>query len=109
MSTKRFSVGMAGESVTARFLKRRGATILDHNVRVGHDEIDLIAYIADVLVAVEVKTGLGYETRPWENFDEAKEARVRRAARALGIHRVDLVAVELTAEGVIVRWSPGNG
>jgi len=100
---------MAGESVAARFLQRRGATILDRNVRVGRDEIDLIARIADVCVAVEVKTGLGSGTRPWENFDLAKEERIRRAARALGIHRVDLVAVELTAEGVIVRWLPGDG
>ena len=109
MPTKRRSVGIAGESVAARFLQRRGATILDRNVRVGHDEIDLIAQIADVHVAVEVKTGLGSGTRPWENFDHAKEARIRRAARALGLHRVDLVSVELTAEGVIVRWLPGDG
>ena len=109
MSTKRLSVGKAGEFLAARFLQRRGATIRDRNVRVGHDEIDLIASVGDVLVAVEVKTGLGCETRPWENFDETKEARIRRAARALGIHRVDLVAVELTPEGAIVRWSPGYG
>lgn len=109
MPTKRRSVGMAGEAVAARFLQRRGATILDRNVRVGRDEIDLIAHIADAHVAVEVKTGLGSRTRPWENFDDAKEARIRRAAHALGIHRVDVVAVELTANGVIVRWLPGDG
>lgn len=109
MPTKRLSVGMAGESIAARFLQRRGATICDRNVRVGRDEIDVVASIADVLVAVEVKTGQGYGTRPWDNFDETKEVRVRRAARVLGIHRVDLVAVELTAEGVVVRWLPGNG
>ena len=100
---------MAGESVAAQFLERRGGTILDRNVRVGRDEIDMIASIADEPVAVEVKTGLGSGTRPWENFDETKEARVRRAARALGIRRVDLVAVEFTTEGVVVRWSPGDG
>jgi putative endonuclease len=100
---------MAGESVAARSLERRGATILARNVRVGRDEIDLVARVDHVTVAVEVKTGLGSGTRPWENFDDAKEARIRRAARALGIHRVDLVAVELTPEGVIVRWLPGAG
>ena len=109
MSTHRLTVGIAGESVAARFLERRGATILDRNVRVGRDEIDLIARVRHVRVAVEVKTGLGSGTRPWENFDDAKEARVRRAARALGIYRVDLVTVELTAEGVTVRWLPGAG
>ena len=107
MSTRRLTVGLAGESVAARFLQRRGATILDRNVRVGRDEIDLIARIADVRVAVEVKTGLGSETRPWENFDDVKQAKIRRAARTLGIYRIDLVAVELTPGGVVVRWLPG--
>ena len=100
---------MAGESVAARSLERRGATILARNVRVGRDEIDLVARVDHVTVAVEVKTGLGSGTRPWENFDDAKEARIRRAARALGIHRVDLVTVELTPGGVIVRWLPRTG
>ena len=100
---------MAGETVAARFLERRGATILDRNVRVGRDELDLIARVACVRVAVEVKTGLGSGTRPWENFDDAKEARIRRAARALGIRRVDLVAVEFTTQGAAVRWLPGTG
>lgn len=99
---------MAGENVAARFLERRGATILDRNVRIGRDEIDLVIHIADVRVAVEVKTGLGSGTRPWENFDDVKETRIRRAARSLGIHRVHLVAVELTASGVVVRWLPGD-
>ena len=109
MATRRQSVGMAGESVAAHFLERRGGTVLDRNIRIGHDEIDLVASIDDVRIAVEVKTGLGSGTRPWETFDETKEARVRRAARALGIQRVDLIAVELTAAGVVVRWSPGSG
>ena len=109
MPAKRTSVGMAGESVAARFLQRRGVTILDRNVRVGRDEIDLIVRTSQGHVAVEVKTGLGSSTRPWENFDDGKQVRVRRAARALGIHRVDLVTVELTADGAIVRWLPDTG
>ena len=46
MPAKRTSVGMAGESVAARFLQRRGVTILDRNVRVGRDEIDLLDHAA---------------------------------------------------------------
>ncbi len=103
------SVGAAGEAVAARFLERRGAVVLDRNVRVGRDEIDLIARIDDRTVAVEVKTGLGPGTRPWENFDDDKNERVRRAARTLSIRRIDLIAVELTSDGVTVRWLPGVG
>jgi putative endonuclease len=109
MTTRRTSVGAAGEVVASRFIERHGAVILDRNVRVGRDEIDLIARIDGHVVAIEVKTGLGSGTRPWENFDADKSARIRRAARALSIRRIDLVAVELTGYGVTIRWLPGVG
>jgi putative endonuclease len=103
------SVGAAGEVVAARFLERRGAVIVDRNVRVGRDEIDLIVRIDDRTVVVEVKTGLGSGTRPWENFDQEKNARIRRAADMLSIRRIDLISVELRTEGAVVRWLPGVG
>lgn len=109
MSTRRRTVGAAGETIAARFLERRHATIIDRNVRVGRDEIDLIVRVAGERIAVEVKTGLGRDSRPWENFDSVKRGRTRRAARALGIRRVDLIAVELSASTVAVRWLPGVG
>jgi len=101
------SVGAAGEVVAARFLERRGVDVVDRNVRVGRDEIDLIVRIDGLLGAIEVKTGLGPGTRAWENFDDDKADRIRRAARALSIRRVDLIAVELNADGAVVRWLPG--
>jgi putative endonuclease len=103
------SVGAAGEVVAARFLERHGAVIIDRNVRVGRDEIDLVVRIADQVIAVEVKTGLGAGTRPWENLDDEKAARSRRAAGMLSIRRVDLITVELETEGATVRWLPGVG
>ncbi|MEA2011044.1 MAG: YraN family protein [Actinomycetota bacterium] len=109
MLTRRMSVGAAGESVAGRFLERRGAVIVDRNVRVGQDEIDLIVRIDGRPVAVEVKTGLGPGTRPWENFDDEKNARIRRAAGVLSIRRIDLIAVELNGFGATVRWLPGVG
>jgi len=106
MATRRMTVGSAGESVAARFLERRGATVVRRNLRFGSDEIDLIARIRSTLVAVEVKTGIGADSRPWENFDAAKRGRTRRAARRLGIRRVDLITVEFTRDRVTVRWLP---
>ncbi|MEA3503035.1 MAG: YraN family protein [Actinomycetota bacterium] len=103
------SVGAAGEVVAARFLERRDAVVIDRNVRVGRDEIDLIVRIDGERVAVEVKTGLGPDARPWENFDHDKRARIRRAAHRLSIRRVDLIAVELASDGVTIRWLPGVG
>ena len=109
MATRRMSIGRAGESVAAGFLERRGATILDRNVRVGRDEIDLLVDIGGEHVAVEVKTALGDSNFPEDNFDTEKERNVRRAAAALGVVRIDLVTVELTTAGATVRWLPGVG
>ncbi len=103
------SVGAAGEVVAARFLERRGAAIVERNVRVGRDEIDVIVRMDGHLIAIEVKTGLGAGTRPWENFDDEKNAKIRRAVRVLSIRRIDLITVELTTEGASVRWLPGVG
>ena len=109
MPTRRMSVGSAGEAVAARFFTERGIPVLGRNVRCGRDEIDLIVHIDGGPVAVEVKSGVGEGTRPWERFDDDKERSVRRAASSLGISRVDLVTVEFTGERVVVRWLPRIG
>lgn len=103
------SLGSAGEAIAAEFLERRGAVVVRRNTRVGRDEIDLIVSIDDEPVVVEVKTGIGPDSRPWENFDDLKRGRTRRAARMLGIRRIDLVTVEVTDEMAVVRWLPGSG
>jgi len=103
------SVGAAGEAVALGFLERRGAVLIGRNVRVGRDEIDLLVEIEGELVVVEVKTGAGRGTRPWENYDDEKAARIRRAARAISARRIDLIAVELTVAGATIRWLPGVG
>ncbi|MEN8113392.1 MAG: YraN family protein [Actinomycetota bacterium] len=109
MASHRSTVGDTGEEIAARFLARRGVAIIERNVRVGRDEIDLLSRDRGELVAVEVKTGVGRDSRPWENFDDLKSARIRRAARALSIHRVDLIAVQIHDDGATVRWLPAVG
>ena len=103
------NTGSAGEAIAAQFLGRRGAVIVRRNTRVGRDEIDLIVRIDDEPIVVEVKTGIGPDSRPWENFDDVKRGRTRRAARKLGIHRIDLVTVEMSSEMAVVRWLPDSG
>lgn len=109
MASRRATVGSVGEKIAERFLERRGLTIVDRNVRVGRDEIDLLARDGHALIAVEVKTGVGRHSRPWENFDDAKSARTRRAARSLAVRRIDLIALQVREEGAVVRWLPGVG
>ena len=47
--------GKEAEAVAERFLRRKGYTILDRNVRFGRGELDIVARIGETLVFVEVK------------------------------------------------------
>ncbi len=108
MATRRMTIGRIGEDITAGFLERRGAVIVERNVRVGRGEIDLLIELGGERIAVEVKTGTSASARPEENFGDDKERRVRRAANDLTppVWRVDLVTVVLTGRGATVRWVP---
>ncbi len=98
------ALGRIGEDIAAAFLERRGAVVVDRNVRVGRDEIDLLVSVDGRRVAIEVKTAQHEQDRPEENFDRSKEQRVRRAAGAVGATRVDLITVVFDATGARVRW-----
>jgi putative endonuclease len=102
------SVGRTGERIAASFLEHRGAVVVDRNVRVGRDEIDLLVVLDGERIAVEVKTARGADAHPEDNFDDAKERHVRRAARNLTppVWRIDLVTVVITETGATVRWLP---
>lgn len=47
--------GKEAETAAERFLRRKGYTILDRNVRFGRGELDIVARIGETLVFVEVK------------------------------------------------------
>lgn len=96
-------------------LERAGYRILDRNWRVRGGELDIVALDGETLVVVEVKvrTGerFGYAE---ESVDARKLARLMRAAEMyIGVHpehvdrvwRVDVVAVTLSASGVVQRYS----
>lgn len=73
--------GRIGEERAAAFLKKAGMKIIARNVRVGSDELDLIARQDDTLIFVEVKTRAD-ETfgRPAAAVDRAKRKNLSRAA-----------------------------
>lgn len=105
------ALGARGEAEAERYLRRRGYTVLDRNVRVAVGEADLVARSPEgVTVVVEVKTrrldtaaGARPQPRP-----EARVGPVKR--RTLGLvlqrlcranqwqhlpKRIDIVAVEI--------------
>ena len=76
-------LGERGEDAAARFLKRRGYHILGRQVDTRQGEIDIIAVDGRTVVFVEVKTRNSTDAgHPTEAIDEAKQARLTRAALA---------------------------
>jgi len=107
----RRAVGAAGERIAADLLERRGLRIEARNVRVGRDELDLIARDGSRRIAVEVKSAVGRTVDPGEHLDARKAAALHRAMAALDppASRLDLVTVVFDAAGVAVRWSRNVG
>ena len=76
--------GRLGEDLAHRYLRRQGCTVVARNYRppAGGGEIDIIAWQAETLVFVEVKTRAvsDYGT-PDRAVDAGKRQHVERAAR----------------------------
>ena len=77
-------IGIKGEEEAARILEKKGFRISEHNWRMGHLEIDLIAESKTEIVFAEVKarTGTFGNKMPEEYVDEAKKRRMIAAANA---------------------------
>jgi len=73
--------GLWGEEQAERFLKKLGWRILGRRVRLGRDELDLVARAGEVLVFVEVKTrGSEDFGRPFDAVGRDKRRSLSRAA-----------------------------
>jgi putative endonuclease len=103
--------GRNGEAIAAEFLRSRGYVIRGKNLRLGRDEIDLLAHDPDedVLVFVEVKTRTKADDdfRPELNLDFRKRRALGRVARRWvaehefeGGYRLDLICV---ARGKVIE------
>lgn len=93
--------GKLGEQMAAKYLEDQGYSILEHNYRKGHLELDLIALDGDELVIVEVKTR-SYDTilRPEDAVDHQKRlAMIRLGNQYVKSHgrtenvRLDVIAI----------------
>lgn len=77
----RKALGRRGEAIVVAHLQANGLEIVDRNVRVGRDELDIVALHRGQYVFVEVRTrstevfGL-----PLASVDREKQRKVRRAA-----------------------------
>ena len=96
--------GRSGEDTAARYLHGLGYAVIARNVRLKHDEIDIVAWDPTdrVLVFAEVKArrGSGTSFHPTLNATRRKKSRALRAARRWvadhdwqGGYRLDLLSV----------------
>ena len=108
----RQSLGMLGEDIACRELRRRGYAIVERRYRTRYGEIDIVARDGDVTVFVEVKTRAG------NGFGDGAEAVTRWKQRRLtnmaldyivctGLHdrpcRFDVVAIDVSKEEPLIE------
>ena len=112
MKGARKRLGDAGEGIAARELVRRGYIVRERNWRCPEGELDMVAEQGQMLVFVEVRTRRGDRFgTPEESITPAKRAHLIAAAQAyLQTHslldrdwRIDVVAVEMSAQGQLLR------
>lgn len=119
--TKRKEVGRLGEELAAKFLERKGFTILEFNYRKPWGEIDIIAEKGACTRFVEVKTvsreigeaNVSRETssyRPEEQIHPAKLKKIAKTAELYmaekgnqGDFQIDAVGVFLDVKRRIAR------
>ncbi|MDP7009214.1 MAG: YraN family protein [Phycisphaerales bacterium] len=107
------STGEYGERLARKFLQRQGWRIVETNLRVGHDEIDIIAVSVKekVLSLVEVRSTCDRVKDPRETIGKAKRTCLMRSARRFEplaakngcTLRLDLVTVNLGQKRPRVR------
>ena len=105
-----------GEDLAARHLRKLGFKILDRNVRLGRNEVDIIARDGDTIVFVEVRTRQTADPVPPEDTVGPVKQRHLRAAAAWYIsrnaepgvyYRFDVVAIILPEQGKpIISYFP---
>ena len=100
-------IGIIGEEEAAKMLEKKGFKVLEHNWRMGHLEVDLIADNKKEIVFAEVKarTSVFGNKKPEEYVDEDNKRRMIAAANAYIKHykiektpRFDIIGILVNAE-----------
>lgn len=102
--------GRIGEAIAGQYLTLIGYAIIERNLRIGRNEIDIVASDGDCLVFVEVKTRRSNRFGgPADAVGRDKLLGMRRAAgryinrsgrfREFAEFRIDVVAIELDRPG----------
>jgi putative endonuclease len=107
VQTEAQALGLLGERIAAKWLRRRGWRVLEHRFRSGHRDLDLVVQRAKTVAFVEVKTRTDLSFGgPVSAVDFYKLQQLRRSAlvwlarhgRSGLEYRIDVIAVWITGE-----------
>lgn len=115
MTKQRQALGLQGERIAARWMRRDGWSLLAHRFRSGHRDLDLIMRRADEVAFVEVKArrGEGFGS-PVEAVHWRKRRELVRSAQVWAdrhgdsglSYRFDVIGVLISGNLVRVRHVP---
>lgn len=96
--------GNRSERAAARFLRRLGYRILEHNFTCDLGEIDIVAVDGRCVVLVEVRsTETGDVQKPAQSVDAVKQARLTRLALYY-LKRRGLLEYSARIDVLAIRW-----
>lgn len=105
--------GRWGEELACEKLITKGYTISQRNMRIGHYELDIIAFKGNRIIFIEVKTRTNPNNDPLDAIDNKKIARMARAANAYVIaynipHEVqfDIITITGTPDNYTLEHIP---
>lgn len=115
MTKQRQALGLLGERIAARWMRREGWEVVAHRFRSGHRDVDLIVRRDNMVAFVEVKArrGDGFGS-PLEAVHYRKRRELSRSAQVwvdrfgqpgLG-YRFDVFGVLISGQSVRVRHVP---
>lgn len=97
------------EAMAASHLAAMGFEVVGRNVRVGRDELDVIARRGRLVVFCEVRARRSDSfVSPFETMDARKVERVRRAARAW-LQEQDAAALDVRFDAAAVVFDSPEG
>ncbi len=115
MSKQRQALGLLGERIAARWLRREGWTVVCHRFRSGHRDVDLVMRKDDQVLFVEVKARRGdsfggpvaaVHHRKRQELVRSARVWVDRHGSAGHSYRFDVVGVLISGTNVRVRHVP---
>lgn len=97
-------LGVWGEQIAVKYLKRQRYRVVESNVRFPFGEIDIVAIDQKTVVFVEVKTRRSpVKFQPWEAVDTAKQRKLIRLGGAY-LRREGLLDQRARFDIVSVSW-----